>query len=141
MNNKDYDFRDWARARIRAAGLRATPARIASLKAIVAADTPLTHAEVYECLGGLNVDKATVFRNLTDMVAAKVLRRTELGDQFWRFELVEEAGGERADQSRFFCVDCGSISYAEKFGPTESASQPFGNVADVLFRGHCSACV
>ena len=65
------------------AGLRATPARIATLKLIQGASSPLTHAEVSEELQDLGVDKATVFRNLNDMASAGLLRRTELGDRVW----------------------------------------------------------
>ena len=52
---------------IREAGLRATPARIATLKLLHGATSPLTHAEVSDELNDLGVDKATVFRNLNDL--------------------------------------------------------------------------
>ena len=95
---------------IRDVGLRATPARIATLKLIQGASSPLTHAEVSEELQDLGVDKATVFRNLNDMASAGLLRRTELGDHVWRFELVAQDGGHGSAHPHFVCVDCGAVS-------------------------------
>ena len=86
---------------IRNAGLRATPARIATLKLLHGATSPLTHADVSAELDGLGIDKATVFRNLNDLVAAGLLRRTELGDHVWRFEVISE---HRQQHELAFCV-------------------------------------
>ena len=79
---------------LRQAGLRATPARVATLTLMSQASKPLSHAEVTAELDGLAVDKATVFRNLNDLVSVNLLRRAELGDHVWRFELVNSAGHE-----------------------------------------------
>ena len=38
----------------------------------MALESPLTHAEVSDELENLEIDKATVFRNLTDLVAKNV---------------------------------------------------------------------
>ncbi|MEP1647136.1 MAG: transcriptional repressor, partial [Rhodopirellula bahusiensis] len=51
---------------IRDAGLRATPARIATLMMLRDASAPLTHANVADHLAANGVDKATAFRNLND---------------------------------------------------------------------------
>ncbi|MEM9644783.1 MAG: helix-turn-helix domain-containing protein, partial [Planctomycetota bacterium] len=61
---------------IRAGGLRATPARLATLQMLREAVSPMTHAEVAERLAESGVDKATAFRNLNDMTDAGLLRRT-----------------------------------------------------------------
>ena len=52
--------------------MRATPARIATLKLLHGATSPLTDAEVAEELQDLGVDKATVFRNLNDIATIAV---------------------------------------------------------------------
>ena len=127
---------------IRDSGLRATPARIATLKLLHDATSPMTHAEVAEELNDLGVDKATVFRNLNDMATAGLLRRTELGDRVWRFELVAE-GDHGSAHPHFVCVDCGTVSCMGEIKLTAGStrlSQEFGEVTEILLRGHCNDC-
>lgn len=131
------------RKRIREAGLRATPARIATLKLLTGASSPLTHAEVSGELEGLGIDKATVFRNLNDMVAAGLLRRTELGDHFWRFEVKTRDDQHGSAHPHFVCVDCGGVSCMDEIKLTAGSirlSQRFGEVTEILLRGHCHDC-
>ena len=128
---------------IRDVGLRATPARIATLKLIQGASSPLTHAEVSEELQDLGVDKATVFRNLNDMASAGLLRRTELGDHVWRFELVAQDGGHGSAHPHFVCVDCGTVSCMDQIKLTAGSlrlSEEYGEVTEILLRGHCNDC-
>lgn len=126
---------------IREAGLRATPARVATLQFLRASSTPQTHAAVADHLGPLGADKATAFRNLNDMADAGLLRRTELGDHLWRFEAV--AGDAVHSHPHFLCVDCGAIRCLEdvQLTPTsEQTSSQFGEVTEILLRGHCNDC-
>ncbi len=133
-----------ARNKIRAAGLRATPARVATFCVLTKSHMPLTHAEVTDALRESGFDKATIFRNLTDMAAAKLLRRSELGDHVWRFELIHESEQEGLVHPHFVCVDCGTVSCAEEIElspKSMSASLALGEVTEILLRGHCSDCV
>ena len=142
MGQKAKD-RDWARQLIREAGLRATPARIATLLVLHASATPLTHAEVVELLVDYEYDKATIFRNLNDLVAVNLLRRTELGDRAWRFEFISDQKDGHAAHPHFVCVDCGNVSCLDQFeltGKSKSESNRFGEVTEVLLRGHCHDC-
>ncbi len=128
---------------IREAGLRATPARIATLKLLYGATSPLTHSEVADELQDLGVDKATVFRNLNDMATAGLLRRTELGDRVWRFELVSKGGEHGSAHPHFVCVDCGTVSCMDEIKLTAGSmrlSQEFGEITEILLRGHCNDC-
>ena len=63
---------DTLKARIRDAGLRCTAARLAVLIELSRANSPLTHAEVADLLIDRGIDKATVFRNLVDLVDAEI---------------------------------------------------------------------
>ena len=128
---------------IRNAGLRATPARIATLKLLHGATSPLTHADVSAELDGLGIDKATVFRNLNDLVAAGLLRRTELGDHVWRFEVISEHDQNSGSHPHFVCVDCGNVSCIDEVELTSSSEKirkRFGEVTEILLRGHCNDC-
>jgi len=141
-NNMSNDSESIKQA-IREAGLRATPARIATLKLLHGASSPLTHAEVSEELHDLGVDKATVFRNLNDMATAGLLRKTELGDRAWRFELTSTRDDEHGAHPHFVCVDCGSVSCMDQIKLTAGSmrlSQEFGDVTEILLRGHCKNC-
>ena len=143
MNDHKSDPSKSIKIAIRETGLRATPARIATLKLLHSASSPLTHAEVSEELQDLGVDKATVFRNLNDMASAGLLRRTELGDRVWRFELVSENDDHNTAHPHFVCVDCGSVSCMDEIKLTAGSmrlSQEFGEVTEILLRGHCKDC-
>lgn len=139
--NQDTTARNWARQRIQAAGLRATTARVATLLVLRDSSAPLTHAEVAARLAEHEIDKATFFRNLNDMVTADLLRRSELGDHVWRFEII--AGEKHALHPHFECVDCGTVSCMQEVELTnksKSASRRFGSVTEILLRGRCNDC-
>ncbi len=97
------------RQAIHDAGLRATPARIATMIMLYESSAPLTHAEVAEGLAKLRVDKATAFRNLNDMTDAGLLRRTELEIMFG---VLNSSATEVMMKPRipFLCVDCGKVT-------------------------------
>jgi Fur family ferric uptake transcriptional regulator len=143
--NSQPDSAEIIRRRIRDAGLRATAARVAVLQELLAATSPVTHAQMAERLAGGGHDRATIYRNLVEMAEAGILSRIELGDHVWRFELrrLEEAGV--ADHPHFVCVDCGEVSCL----PTGSVSiqhdagakpATIGTVTAVLLKGHCNHC-
>ena len=143
MKHQKSDQSESTKLSIRESGLRATPARIATLKLLHGATSPLTHAEVAEELQDLGVDKATVFRNLNDMATAGLLRRTELGDRVWRFELINEDDGHNSAHPHFVCVDCGTVSCMDDIKLTAGSlriSQEIGQVTEILLRGHSNDC-
>ena len=143
MKHPKSDQSEFVKQAIREAGLRATPARIATLKLLQEATSPLTHAEVSSELHSSGVDKATVFRNLNDMATAGLLRKTELGDRVWRFELVTESGENGVVHPHFVCVECGSVSCMVEIKLTAGSmrlSQEFGEVNEILLRGQCNDC-
>ncbi|OYP38862.1 Fur family transcriptional regulator [Rhodopirellula sp. MGV] len=128
---------------IRAAGLRATPARLATLQMLREADSPLTHAEVADRLAVDGVDKATAFRNLNDMTEAGLLRRTELGDHVYRFEEIGPGESDAESHPHFLCTVCGTVSCLDTVKLTaasERASQAIGEVTEILLRGRCNSC-
>ncbi|QDV12630.1 Transcriptional regulator FurA [Rosistilla oblonga] len=128
---------------IRAVGLRATPARLATLQMLRGAVSPLTHADVAEKLAESGVDKATAFRNLNDLTEAGLLRRTELGDHVYRFEEVRPGEGESEGHPHFLCTVCGTVSCLDDVKLTagsQRASQQVGKVTEILLRGRCNDC-
>ena len=131
------------KALLRQVGLRATPARIATLTLMSKSSKPLSHAEVAAELEELAVDKATVFRNLNDLVSVNLLRRAELGDHVWRFEIVNAEGHDCSPHPHFLCVDCGTVSCVDEHYVKDAKlnlAADFGTITEVLFRGHCNDC-
>lgn len=132
-----------ARQDIRAAGFRATPARIATLLELRASPSPLTHAELAEKLAVNGFDKATAFRNLNDLTNGGLLRRSELGDHVWRFEAIDLEHGSKQGHPHFLCVDCGSVTCLDEVQLTAGSrrqSDSVGEVTEILLRGHCKEC-
>ena len=133
------------RARLRAAGLRSTAARIAVMRILQAATKPLTHAEIAAHLVPLGFDKATAYRNLMDLTQASLVSRSELGDHVWRFELRGEGQAHDAEHPHFLCVDCGKVSCLPQVSVNITSrlhgkKAPFVDVTEVLLKGHCTQC-
>ncbi len=135
---------DQLRRRIRGAGLRCTAARLTVLRHLNETSTPVTHSEVFEALGRHGFDRATVYRNLTELTESGVLSRVDLGDHVWRFEL-RDAADHPNDHPHFLCVDCGEVSCLDEVSvtvkpPRGSRGKKFGTITEVLLKGHCRAC-
>ncbi len=133
------------REELRAAGLRATSARVACLEVLYAASAPLSHADVFERVRERGFDRATVYRNLVDLARVGLVRRQDLGDHIWRFEVARGGEHEGTDvHPHFACTECGVISCLPA-GVVEIHSRPgapaaLGGEIEVHVRGVCDAC-
>lgn len=145
MTRKQNDADAIAKMRILLAGvgLRATAARLAVIRWLQTAKSPATHADIAEDLVLLGFDKATVFRNLTDLAEAGLVTRTELGDHVWRFELRDSSHSNGELHPHFVCIDCGSVSCVHDDKLLKEARKvmtSLGQVTEILLRGHCTSC-
>jgi Fur family ferric uptake transcriptional regulator len=138
---------DELRGAVRAVGLRATPSRLAVLELLRSSDTPMSHGDVADRLASQAWDRATIYRNLTDLAEAGLVRRTDVGDHVWRFEAVnaEHASGAHP---HFVCTECGIVEclpelelaisrQASRSKPPRSVKQ---RQVEVHVRGLCDAC-
>ena len=110
-----------------------------------------------EALADRGFDRATIYRNLTELTEAKILSRVELGDHVWRFELKrghDHAPGE--DHPHFLCTSCGEVSCLDDVNVaiTPKAVEPtkpggkkspdtksvIRSVNEVLLKGQCGNC-
>jgi len=137
---------DDARRHIRDLGLRATPGRISVLQAVYAQTRPLTHAELVEQLSEQGSDASTIFRALNDLTEAGLLRRLELGDHVWRYELAATRQPSSDAHPHFLCLDCGEITCLEPLDmrPITRENRELkkvGKVTEVLLKGSCSQCL
>jgi Fur family transcriptional regulator, ferric uptake regulator len=146
MTTTEFDVSvESVRRVLRDAGLKATSGRIATFRLLLEASHPLSHTDVYEKLTSqrMSVDKATVFRNLQDLVDARLLQRTEFGDHIWRFEALSADSHDRSAHPHFFCVDCGSVSCLlniQLLSDIASATASVGETTEVVIRGRCKDC-
>ena len=94
---------DEVRTLLRDAGLRSTPARIAVYRELKQSRRPMTHAEVTDKLAGWGFDKATVFRNLSDLGRgiAEMARVLKPGGRLVILEITQPT---RPPLSTFFSV-------------------------------------
>lgn len=132
--------------RLRAAGLRSTAPRVAVLRELEAATSPLSHADLVETLGEEGYDRVTLYRNLTDLTEAGLVMRSDLGDHVWRFELKREERAHAGIHPHFTCTDCGSVACLPPGSVQLTAVKgaPKALIArsvDIQLRGQCDLCV
>ena len=131
---------------LRDAGLRATAARTAVFQCLIDAGGPLSHAEVCDRLADAGFDRATVYRNLADLTEAGLVRRTDLGDHLWRFELtttIEHPADEV--HPHFVCTACGTVACLPEGAVTLNAVKGApralkAGTVEVQVRGTCNTC-
>jgi len=112
VNTPESGSIDAVKALVRGAGLRCTAARLAVLEHMLTAPGPKTHAEVSASLDHRGFDRATIYRNLTELTEAKLVTRVDVGDHVWRFEVKrhEDGSGHGGDHPHFVCTSCGEVS-------------------------------
>lgn len=134
---------DELRAVVRKSGLRATPSRLAVLELVRASDAPVSHGDVADRLASQAWDRATIYRNLTDLSEAGLLRRTDVGDHVWRFEAV--TGDHDSAHPHFVCTECGTVECMPELElAIRRAKAPRAikqRQVEVHVRGLCDACI
>ncbi len=145
MTDRLEDVRGEMRELLRRQSLRATAPRVAVLVALHERGTPMTHESVMDDLGVGAFDRATVFRILSDLSEQGLLRRMDLGDRVWRFELLDACRAVADDHAHFLCEDCGAVSCLPPLelravqGPLPIELQ--GAEIKLRVSGRCADCV
>ncbi|NVB79158.1 MAG: transcriptional repressor [Kofleriaceae bacterium] len=134
---------DEIRAAVRAKGLRATPSRLAVLELLRASDAPMSHGDVADRLANQAWDRATIYRNLTDLAEVGLARRTDVGDHVWRFEATS-GEHEATAHPHFVCTECGSVECLPEIELAVRRAKAPRSVkqrqVEVQVRGLCDAC-
>jgi Fur family ferric uptake transcriptional regulator len=132
---------DELRTSVRAKGLRATPSRLAVLELLRTNDVPMSHGDVADRLSASSWDRATIYRNLTDLAEVGLVRRTDIGDHIWRFEAVN---GDH-EHPHFVCTECGTVECLPEIElAVRRAKAPRAvkqRKVEVHVRGLCDACL
>ena len=144
MTNHIEQVRAEVRALLKEQGMRATSARLAVLVALHEKKIPMTHEEVMGSLPSGVYDKASVWRVLSDLAGVGILRRMDLGDRVWRYELYDSCRTITDDHPHFLCEDCGVVSCL----PALTVQARDGSLPEVLLKadfhiriaGKCESC-
>ena len=144
MSNHIENVRAEVRALVKKQGMRATAARISVLVALHERQAPMTHEEVMDDLPPGTYDRASVWRVLSDLASVDLVRRMDLGDRVWRYELYDSCRTVTDDHPHFLCESCGVVSCL----PALSISTRDGSLPEVLLNadfqiriaGRCATC-
>jgi Fur family ferric uptake transcriptional regulator len=133
------------RARLKGAGLRVTRARLSVLQVLEGRGGPSSHTEVFSDLREDGWDRATLYRNLVDLAEVGLLRRVDLGDHVWRYELTSAPTdvGHAAEHPHFLCTRCGDVACLPMVQVTTPPGLPSAVLAEgvtIQFRGVCERC-
>ena len=110
MPTKLDDVYTEARALIKSKGMRVTAQRLAVLVALHERGAPMTHEDVMLELGTEGYDKASVWRVLSDFAGIGLVRRMDLGDRVWRYELYDACRPLSDDHPHFLCEVCSEVT-------------------------------
>ncbi len=134
--------------RLRDAGLRRTPVRLAVLVAVTSSRTPLGAPEVIGRLAD-GTDEVTVYRTLNTLAEHKLLHRVRGEDGAWRY--AASGVGERRHQehphAHFVCDTCGGVECLDRVPVPDELVRPkdLGRRYDVTYaelvvHGVCPKC-
>lgn len=97
---------DKARHMLKEARLYCTEARVAILKVLMEAASPLRQDQIGSRLESRTLNKVTVYRTLESLAEAGLVHRAFLQDRAWNFELADHCS-ERQCHPHFTCTHCG----------------------------------
>ncbi len=140
MPENRHPLPDDSAARIRAAGARATPARVRVLELLAQAAAPLSHHEIEAVLGTGSLDRVTLYRVLDWMVEAGLALKRADERRVWRFALAD--GGSHGGHAHFRCDGCGRVYCLDAPVPKPPAL-PGGFTlahAELDLSGRCAEC-
>lgn len=136
---------DYARAGLRAAGLRSGGARVAVVEYLGGQDCCRSAQEIFDGVraDGGRVGVASVYRVLDTLTALRLVQRVEIGDGVARYERAQPDGHHH---HHLVCDGCGKVEPFEDV-PLERALERVAgthgyamDAHDVVLHGACGDC-
>lgn len=126
---------------IRAAGARATPARIRVFDFLRAAERALSHHDIESGLGDGGLDRVTLYRVLDWLVEAGLAHKTIDARRVSRFSTAG-ALAQHAAHAHFRCDTCGRVFCLDAVRPARPRlPRGFrGGQVELSVRGECAQC-
>jgi Fur family ferric uptake transcriptional regulator len=131
-----------AQHRLRQAGYRNGPARVAVIGLLDGEDCCSSAADVHESLDG-RVGLASVYRVLESLHAVGLVRRVDVGDGIARYEPLRESGEHH---HHLVCTECGKVeafddpALERAIQRVEASSGYAVDQHDVVLQGACGSC-
>jgi Fe2+ or Zn2+ uptake regulation protein len=97
---------DKARHMLKEARLYCTEARVAILRVLMEAASPLRQDQIGNRLESRTLNKVTVYRTLDSLVEAGLVHRAFMQNRAWHFELADHCS-EKQCHPHFTCTSCG----------------------------------
>ncbi|MBM3392879.1 MAG: hypothetical protein FJX48_13210 [Alphaproteobacteria bacterium] len=144
MKRRASNTIDKATEKIRAAGQRATPARVRVLALLGGAPRGLTHQDIETALarsGEGPMDRVTLYRVLDSLVSGGLALRQADESRVFRFSAAEQAEAHAA-HAHFRCDGCGRV-FCLNAPPPAAPALPAGfrlSRMSLDLRGECSDC-
>jgi Fur family ferric uptake transcriptional regulator len=136
--------REQAKELLRAKGLRSTSPRVALLKLLAEASSPLAHSEVVELLADADCDPATVYRNLVKLTEVGITNVVSHAEGMARYALVALGHSEHR-HPHFVCETCGRVScLPDSLGDSLKVEGRWARSvegASLQLRGECPECL
>jgi Fur family ferric uptake transcriptional regulator len=105
-----HDIEEELRGLLHEQKMRVTGVRLAVLSTLHEHQGPMTHEQIMDALSSDEYDRASVWRLLSDLADKGLLRRMDLGDRVWRYELVDACRSIDASHAHFLCGQCGDVA-------------------------------
>ena len=131
-----------AQRRLREAGYRNGPARVAVIEVLDSENCCLSAADVHDTLNE-RVGLASVYRVLESLHAAGLVRRVDVGDGIGRYEPLRESGEHH---HHLVCTECGKVeafddpALERAIRRVEAKSGYAVEQHDVVLQGACDTC-
>jgi Fe2+ or Zn2+ uptake regulation protein len=133
---------DKVRGMLKTAELYCTEARVAVLKVLLRAPSPLRQNQIAARLATKTLNKVTIYRTLESLVEAGLVHRAFMQKRAWHFELAHHCS-ERQCHPHFTCLDCGDTHCLTGVSLPMAKSPLKGFVISrqqVRLEGWCPAC-
>src|ERR1039458_6722106 len=121
-------------------GLRCTPQRYAVMACLMKHNRHPTAAEIFEAVNRVDPrsSRATIYKNLVDLVHAGLVREVALEGPAARF------GASSVRHHHFICDRCGNVEDIEWYDVPKPTSGSLGKrilrECELIFRGFCTKC-
>jgi Fe2+ or Zn2+ uptake regulation protein len=126
-------------------GISRTKLKILMVHLLSQSKQPLSANEIFQKIGAKNCNISSVFRTLNQFHEKSLIREINLGEDFFRYELIDPNEDHSHHHHHVRCRDCGEIKFLERCDLTAFekiiGKMGFKQMEHYLeFTGICSKC-